>query len=69
MTAAREGFCASGAAKLADKVREYWMAQGYIPPKVWVEQIPELPSVHVVRSDMINGMPRGGRVNAPSNRR
>lgn len=46
----------SGARLLASKLRAYWAARGYALEPVTAELAPRL---HVVRSDLVNGLPRG----------
>ena len=56
----------AGAADLAERIREYWRAQGE-SPTVWVERMGRGPSQRVffdVRSDMVNGKPRSGGAEA-----
>ncbi len=48
-----------GAADLAHTIREFWLAKGHEGIETWVETQQTSPKqlVHVVRSNMRNGMP------------
>lgn len=52
------------AERMADGIRAYWRAQGY-EVATWVEHTPfhhkMRTAVIVVRSDLVNGLPRGFR--------
>lgn len=51
-------FSREGAAKLAARVKKYWMERGAYPD-VWLEQAQDGDStIFVVRSDMVDGKPR-----------
>lgn len=51
-------FSREGAAKLAARVKKYWMERGAYPD-VWLEQAEDRDgTIFVVRSDMVDGKPR-----------
>jgi hypothetical protein len=54
-----ESFTYEGAATLAARIAAYWWRQRR-EVRVWVEKVAVagLPSVWVVRSDLLNGFPR-----------
>jgi hypothetical protein len=55
-------FTHSGAMKLDSKINDYWAARGY-QVKTWIEEGGFISTLRnqafFVRSDMINGLPRG----------
>ncbi len=52
-------FSPTGAKRLADTIKEYWRKQGKAPNvEVQCENMGNLGSIFVVRSDMVNGLPR-----------
>lgn len=51
-------FSKVGAAKLAARIKKYWMERGAYPD-VWLEQAEDRDgTIFVVRSDMVDGKPR-----------
>ncbi len=67
-SSSRDTFTLGGATRLANKIKRYWKQQGH-EIAVWVEQTGYVTTekdgsltpgrVHVVRSNLVNGMPRG----------
>lgn len=61
---AKDSFTLALAERLAHKVRLYWKRRGY-DVNTRVEPVPGLdaetdgPTLYQVRSDMVNGLPRG----------
>lgn len=55
----RESMSPKGAAELAHTIADYWIALGYEGIETWVEIQQTSPKqlVHVVRSNMRNGVP------------
>lgn len=49
-----------GAETLARRVRGYWLRLGYVV-ETWVEPV-GISAAWTVKSDLINGMPQGGKV-------
>jgi hypothetical protein len=54
-----DNFTYEGAQRLAGRITDYWYRQGR-KVQVWVarETLAGIPSVWVVRSDLVNGFPR-----------
>lgn len=55
----RDSFGFYGANVLASKIRDYWLARGYDVQTVVDVETVFGHSIWVVRSDMINGWPKG----------
>lgn len=57
-----------GAQALADRIRNFWLAQGYSGIQTWVEQIPGImygQTCYIVRTNMVRGVPPGGKTEKP----
>lgn len=51
-------FSRDGAAKLAARIKKYWLDRGY-NPDIWLEQGEDADGTHyVVRSNLLDGRPR-----------
>ena len=63
----RDRLSSAGAYKLAQKIEEYWLGEGYIV-KAWIEPVRAaiksetgedvVQTIFQVRSDLINGVPK-----------
>jgi hypothetical protein len=55
-----DSFCFSGAIKLAEKIREYWIKRGFPKIKTQIvktENNSYIGPIYVVRSNTLNGFP------------
>jgi len=55
----KDWLCESNAEELAGRIRRYWERQRMTPPAVQVERVLcRNKNIFILKSDMINGMPR-----------